>query len=419
MILTRDAGLKLLTSPPVFDALYEYCGPGTLCRVAKTCNGAHQAVDNYLTHTLNATRLFARFFGLQDALEFRRLQAQLEFIVSGSQALQLLGRTVYPKSDLDIYVFPLDAERLGHWLIAHGYQYLRWNAVGVQHEDFDAALAAMPPLVETATRTEILHHEKYGIPNVRDAFNFKKRGPGSDLSVPLEDDHHALQVQIIVADITPVQVVLGFHATMVMNFITWNRVFSLYPAGTFEHRRALVTYDKDRHFDLAMIKYAARGFRIDSHLFDDETARGPFKFGTRWVVKLDTTGITPPEIPVAWDVNSWTLGRHAEHRTVSLFGPCATKTFPLRSIMFRHRYCITDDFFKFMLAVLKEQGPYEYERLRATDLAPGMGPGYGEEKPEGFVYRDTDLPKYKESYFRTEKAKKEKKPLQRRFRVAA
>ncbi|KZV93091.1 hypothetical protein EXIGLDRAFT_674411 [Exidia glandulosa HHB12029] len=402
---THDAGLKILTSPPVFDALYEFCGPGTLCRVAKTCNGAHQAVDNYLTHTLSATTQLARFFG-QDALEFRRLQAELQFIISGSQALQLLERTVYPKSDLDIYVFPLDAEVLGRWILARGYEFTHWHGNGIPDHTvaglaFAAALAGMPDLIDTDIPHNPPARDWYDIPHVRAVFNFEKRVPGL-----AEGDDDTRQVQIIVADITPVQAVLGFHATMVMNFITWDRVFSLYPAGTFERRRAVVTYSEDRHFGKAMIKYAARGFRIDSTLFDDEAQRGLFKFGPRWVgdshcwvVKLDTTGIDPPAFPVQWEVNSWELGHHSEHDPRDMFGECAIKSTPLRSVIFRHRYCVMDEFYQYILIrVLRPQGRIEFERMQAMDLTPGIGLGYGQARPDGFEYRDEDLPRYKESF---------------------
>ncbi|KZV93086.1 hypothetical protein EXIGLDRAFT_749334 [Exidia glandulosa HHB12029] len=289
---------------------------------------------------------------------------------------------MYPKSDMDIYVFPLDAEVVGHWLIARGYQFVPWSA-DTPEKTFEKALAEMDPLIESVTPAAARERELYGIPNVRDVFTFKKRLH--------EGDQDPLQVQIVVSDITPVQAVLGFHATMVMNFITWDRVVSLYPAGTFEHRRALVTYNLAKHFDSAMIKYAARGFRIDSTLFDDKTTRGSFKFGTRWVgdshcwvVKLDTAGLTPPAVPVQWEVNSWDLGYHVDHNPVETFGACAIKSSPIRSIIFRHRYCVTNGFFDYLLQVMKTQGNYEFERMQAMELAPGVGPAYGQAKPEGF-----------------------------------
>ena len=63
--------------------------------------------DGLLTHALSvryATQL-ARFFpDPGDVLAFRQLQTELQSLVSGSHALQLLDRTVYQDSDLDLYV---------------------------------------------------------------------------------------------------------------------------------------------------------------------------------------------------------------------------------------------------------------------------------------------------------------------------
>ncbi|KZV93101.1 hypothetical protein EXIGLDRAFT_835998 [Exidia glandulosa HHB12029] len=101
---------------------------------------------------------------------------------------------------------------------------------------------------------------------------------------------------------------------MSMNFITWDRVYSLYPRATLEERRALVTFDKGVRFEEAMLKYTSRGYRIETMLFKEDTTAGAFALGPRWVgdercwvVKLDTTGITPPVYPLDPEVNSWRL----------------------------------------------------------------------------------------------------------------
>ncbi|KZV80352.1 hypothetical protein EXIGLDRAFT_845627 [Exidia glandulosa HHB12029] len=330
---TADAGLKLLTSPPVFDTLYPLCSPGELCRISKTCNGASQAVTNYLTHTISIdlSRLLSRFFGSQEeVLEFRRLQAQFQFLISGSAALQLLDRAVYAKSDLDLYLFPNDAEGVGRWLIERGYTFAPYRG---EQKTFDEALESMPLPMAELTDAERYDRTQYGLPGVRDVLNFRKSverramavartrpsGPLPSLDsdtdssgLPSSDDDDAtdenVEIQLIVADVTPYEAILKFHTTVVMNVVTWDRAIALFPLGTLEQRRAVVTHNSSWGFRRAVQKYVNRGFSILKPLarFNEDFERGAFKFGPRyygdshsWVVKLDTTGIEPPEMPAS------------------------------------------------------------------------------------------------------------------------
>ncbi|KZV93100.1 hypothetical protein EXIGLDRAFT_768430 [Exidia glandulosa HHB12029] len=190
-----EAVLKVLTSPPIFDCLYDYCTARTLCCLARTCVAARQAVENYLRHALNVNKLLARFFGsLDGARAFRNLQARYEFVVSGSQALQLLDRTVYPKSDLDIYVFPLDGEAVGRWLIDQaGYEFLA--VYSNEGRTFDQAVTALSRILDNSEPLESGDPDDiYGAPSVRGVLRFAKRTANSDLSVPLAKDKARLEL---------------------------------------------------------------------------------------------------------------------------------------------------------------------------------------------------------------------------------
>ncbi|KZV80362.1 hypothetical protein EXIGLDRAFT_589166, partial [Exidia glandulosa HHB12029] len=268
------------------DCLYDYCTARSLCRLARTCVATRQAVENYLRHALNVNKLLARFFGsLDGARAFRNLQARYEFVVSGSQALQLIDRTVYPKSDLDIYVFPLDGEAVGQWLIDQaGYEFL--PLYSNEGRTFQQAVTTLRRLLnnnEPLESDDDTIEDIYGAPAVRGVLRFAKRTADSDLSVPLTQDKARLEVQVIVSQTAPIHSVISFHATMSMNFITWDRVYSLYPRATLEERRALVTFGKGVGFEEAMLKYTSRGYRIETMLFEEDTAAGAFALGSRWV----------------------------------------------------------------------------------------------------------------------------------------
>lgn len=353
MAPTREVGFKILTSPPVYDSLYAECGPGTLCRVAKTCHGAHAAVDDYFRHALDFTRRMARFFG-DDALDFRRLQAETHFIVSGSQALQLLDRTVYARSDLDIYAFPQNVRRIGRWLLARGYRY---SSSSPDSNMFDLVMESASRRTACAQYDDSL--------GVRDVFDFQKPCGSA------EEDHSdtVLRVQIIVADIAPVDLVLRFHSSaqsfvfsplpliatsaVVMNFVTWDRAYALYPDATFEHRRGLLNCTKLRSITAAQ-KYLDRGYTIDGHLhgLTDNTQRGLYKSGLRWVgdthcwvVRLDTVGLDTPESPTSWELNSWALDL-SKSRMLQLV--------PIVSRALRYRYCAAPAFFSYVCDFMRE-----------------------------------------------------------------
>ncbi|KZV93087.1 hypothetical protein EXIGLDRAFT_835986 [Exidia glandulosa HHB12029] len=361
---TEDAGLKLLTSPPVFDSLYAFCSPGDLCCVAKTCNGASQAVTNYLTHsvTIDLSRLLLRFFTSQEEiLDFRRLQAKHQFLISGSAALQLLDRTTYPNSDLDLYLFPHDAEVVGRWLIEHGYTFSPYRR---GKKTFEEALEAMP-LPRTELDNDELHERTpYGLPGVRAVLNFKKvtkrdLGLLPVTSSPGAPRYHfaeakTAEIQLIIADVTPYEAILKFHTTVVMNIITWDRAIALFPLGTLEQRRGIVTHNASWSFDRCVDKYADRGFSFLKPLarFKEDFERGPFRFGPRffgdehsWVVKLDTTGIEPPEIPVAVEGNSWELEWDDAYDCFAL------RAERLDWSMVHHKYCISDSFLAYIIAL--------------------------------------------------------------------
>ena len=208
-------GYIILTNPPIYDRLYEYCTPGLLRRIARTCRGAEEAVNEYLTHALSVrwTTQLARFFPKpEDVNSFRQLQANLQFLVSGSQALQLLGRTVYRDSDLDVYVWPDQAQPVAQWVRNRGYQFVP-NEQSL-HSTFERALEDMLARRGISSDPEDWHLDgSYDSPGIRWVFNFKKRRVGTKRSTPLSDDTNVETVQIIVTRTSPLKTILRFYSS--------------------------------------------------------------------------------------------------------------------------------------------------------------------------------------------------------------
>jgi hypothetical protein len=68
-------------------------------------------------------RLLERYFAPLQILRFRELQCATGMFISGSTALQFFDRTVYPESDLDLYLEHRFSHAVAYWLLEVGYKY--------------------------------------------------------------------------------------------------------------------------------------------------------------------------------------------------------------------------------------------------------------------------------------------------------
>lgn len=184
---------RILTNDLLFDIIFDACTPASIARLSLTCRTAYGAVKSYLTRACDVNGLLSRYFS--DPLEFRSLQRRTGALISGSTALQLFLRERYPESDLDVYVRKDVREEVARWVLAQGY---RFKPSKYQNNDFEIAIAKPGKDRLEETRT----YEFHGISFV---FTFVK---------PLESDpDKELQVQIIVATHTPMDVILAFHTS--------------------------------------------------------------------------------------------------------------------------------------------------------------------------------------------------------------
>lgn len=204
-------------------------------------------------------------------------------LISGSTALQFLDRSFYPDSDLDIYVEHLYADRMAYWLFSIGYEF-----VPRKQQDTDFRLAyqeihsGTPQHFHAFFPAETIGYFGKGVGEV---YDFHKSDPDR-------------KIQLITSYHSPLEVILNFHSTCVMNLITHEKAYSLYPRSTFEERRSLHSSDGSWRADSQMVaknKYAGRGWLIVDRLtqaeIDDRTSA--FAYGRRvigdqycWTVDL-------------------------------------------------------------------------------------------------------------------------------------
>ncbi|KAI0329622.1 hypothetical protein GY45DRAFT_850264 [Cubamyces sp. BRFM 1775] len=278
---------KILHIELVYEPIFDSCSAATLLRVARTCRAAHRAIKAYSRVAFDVNRLLSRFFPSKNAScssictmdheheqaydrarAFRSLQARTGTVISGSCALQFFDRSIYPESDLDLYVHMCHRQEVGRWLIQEGYVY---EPTSHQDKNFE---------FEVAEEHDTFWDEYFGeISSIFKVFNFKKRV--TKLELPLDDVKHysvaglqssegrgELRVQLIVPKETPMEVILGFHSTCVMNVISYHKAYCLFPQATLEERLALFTSSPSEdslsrntdQYRCAISKYTERGF---------------------------------------------------------------------------------------------------------------------------------------------------------------
>ncbi|KAJ3011305.1 hypothetical protein NUW54_g2217 [Trametes sanguinea] len=168
-------------------ALFRSLSPRTLLLLARTCHKARDAVREYMAQAFDINATLSRFF--DDPIGFRCIQARTGTLIAGSVALQFFDRTFYPSSDLDLYVYPQHRREVGLWLIQMGYHFSPSRG---QDRNFGVSVVKSIPNSGLP----------YCMPGVSAIYTF----------------HHnslleCLKVQIIVAQYTPMEVILGFHSS--------------------------------------------------------------------------------------------------------------------------------------------------------------------------------------------------------------
>jgi hypothetical protein len=84
----------------------------------------HATVQSYIRRRFKLHDVLSRFFVTESqTLAFRRLMSETGMIIAGSTALQFCDRTIYPDSDLDLYLPVAAIRRVVDWLVASGYRY--------------------------------------------------------------------------------------------------------------------------------------------------------------------------------------------------------------------------------------------------------------------------------------------------------
>ncbi|ESK90684.1 hypothetical protein Moror_4148 [Moniliophthora roreri MCA 2997] len=325
--------------PTTHDLIFRDLSFKDLLNYSKVNKAARNAVKAFYRRALRVENVLSPYFNDDELRRLRILQYTTGFLISGSAALSFFERVIYPESDLDIYVDFRYAIFLTEFLIGLGFVFQPFQTERKQQaQDIFEALDAMDRRMETFEdeNDTIEGFGEYSTTGIADVFTFVRAGK---------------KVQIIAAGHHPgpLDVILKFHSTVVMNIISYTHAVSFYPKATFIDRvtvvNRVVTFRSDQNPPRE--KYEKRGWEVRDNVEAVDLLKRNSEFGMLdrhvgdklcWAVKL------PPVrdfVPVDWALgrdwmlfsNSWSLN-HAcgiEMDSTPFFMPNLTQSYALSS----------------------------------------------------------------------------------------
>ncbi|KAF9553217.1 hypothetical protein CPC08DRAFT_822453 [Agrocybe pediades] len=301
------------------DALFDNLLPGDIHRYARISKAAHSAVSSYIRRRFRIQDVLGKYFTEREILEFRRLQYYTGMFISGSTALQFFERTRYQESDLDVYVEHRYRRYVAAFMLKAGYAYIEapegWPLAGDEGppESLEAILERVPD-------------EEDGEGGGDDLFAgaFHPAAPtwyfGAAILLNFEKKNPHRKIQGITCHRAPLQKVLHFHSTCVMNVITHDRAYAVFPRATFDEHKTMINLPASARRgshrareELALEKYKQRGWEIISSISPTEFQDPKFMFshGTRrlgdskcWTIPLNPKLGLPER---CMETSSWAL----------------------------------------------------------------------------------------------------------------
>ncbi|KAA1473451.1 hypothetical protein DENSPDRAFT_902680 [Dentipellis sp. KUC8613] len=276
---------NVISNHIILDTVFAFCSPGTMVRVSWTCRTVYALVKSYLRVAYDINRHLSYFF--PDPVAFRSLQARTATLIAGSNALQFFERTVYPDSDLDLYVPKPCVAEVGTFLLAIGYTF---RAAANQEKDFPAEAPC-----------ERIGRTPYPGP-IYNILKFEKQVGGENRCVE------------VISCLCPISCIIGAHSTCLMNFISFEQAYCLFAQATLEERCAIVCTTEPQRVRLAVQKYGPKGHGwtmlrgIPRRAALSGIVRVSLRAGSRtvndarsWALPLNMDGVSTPRPSAAQD----------------------------------------------------------------------------------------------------------------------
>ncbi|KAI1322604.1 hypothetical protein F5Y16DRAFT_386197 [Xylariaceae sp. FL0255] len=345
--------------------------------VMQTSSAYRQGMKNTVW---NINKRLLRFF--ENPLTFRSQLGKCDALISGSFALQFFEGVLWKESDLDIFVESgNNTEAMEKYLLEVAYTHTgSWS-----RPDHD--------------RMEEYSNIK-GIVECRTYHDSNPNGYGA-------------KVQIISTKESPVRAILeGFYTTCIVNFITWNKAYSLFPKATFLIHQTIPLVDTSIYLGKLYTKYSKRGWPMWTHPLGQESYSKLFanngeaesnrerRIGdsTTWIMKLDTTSVARLEKPdsvLEYSSYNISMGHGTDHHRCTIYAA------PFQSNALRYRYLRSNWLYE-LAPIFERATEMQLFKLKESDqqrLQHRVRNHLGLwtkifDKPDGWDYLDEQLPHY-------------------------
>ncbi|KAH9856400.1 hypothetical protein C2E23DRAFT_698176, partial [Lenzites betulinus] len=218
-------------------------------------------VQGYIRTTYNADKLLSPYF--RDVLSFRSLQARTGTLIAGRSALHFFDRSKLPGDPLDVFVYFHRRREVVDWFLEVGFKFIpSYN----QPNDLDFYIADV-----------IVEERPSNPPGVCGILLFQLEGSPD------------VTVRLFVAARSPMEIVLCSHSTCMVNVISYEKAYCLFPRATLHDHHSLLMNHEDhyagRALDIAELE--EQGFTMSDELEPIELAfahgTSGFVLGWRWI----------------------------------------------------------------------------------------------------------------------------------------
>ncbi|KAF7945325.1 hypothetical protein EAE96_010100 [Botrytis aclada] len=395
---------------PIFDNICAHLDPKDILFFRLTTKQLCSSFNSLFMTQWNINRQLTRF--VKDPVGFRSKLAKHDALISGSFALQFFERRLWLDSGLDIYVQDANNFRNPEQIAKYLVKYESYELQGSKTE-------ANSGLINHAGQLKYISQiESY----LRKSSTKEK----------------PIQIQIIYTTSIPFQAIIqGAHTSLVMNIISWDFAYSLFPDMNFIKRTAYEMNGGDNGYLQANAdhedteaKYRRRGWEWEkAAAIGDSKNLHSLNLASRrriddsytWTIILDTNDVTGGQ-------PSYILQN--SYFKVAQLGPPNTQYFvdmnTVRACILRYEYTTTtkfDDHFSFWASVKQKLDDLTHTQLlkfpeneRPIPLQTHGPSGYKIEynsrtikrrvqEPKGWIFYDDQIPIWYEEYLKDEEAR--------------
>ncbi|KAL8976048.1 MAG: hypothetical protein Q9205_007875, partial [Flavoplaca limonia] len=245
--------------------------------------------------------------------------------------------------------------------------------------------------------------------------------------------NRSTEVYVIATSNIPIHAILNtFFTTLVVNIITWNKAYSIFPLTTFIQKRGYLLRLPDADFASLMVNYTQRGWTIQQSLRPgDPRANHPIRENRRiadkftWLIPLDVRKVKSSKTPDAvleYSTFGFRISRYRrwdpfiEEGNFSYM--IAALLYPCDALRYKYTYSLTD-WRAFMIYEATRLTRLELGKLKPSQRPPqydrllyGKSSKLGHksiENPECWTYWDPEIPTW---YHAWEKIYNDKKAIE-------